>query len=95
MTTTTYPHVLIDQPEDGCVETMGWVEATVDEDKARDMLAEFCCDESGDSPYRPTGPAERVHLRLVNPAQDWEFQRWVQCKPTAKSGVLFWKIVVD
>lgn len=87
-------YVLVDQPEDGYVETCGWVEASVDEDKARDMLAEFCCDEDGETGYRPTGPARRVHLRLVNPAQDYEYQRWVECRPAAKTAVEFWEVIV-
>lgn len=91
---TDHPTVLIDEPEDGWCETVGWVEAIVDEDRARDALAEFCVDDNGNEPFRPTGPAERVHLRLSNPAADPEDQRWVKCRPAAKTAVEFWEIVV-
>ncbi len=86
--------VLIDQPEDGCCETLGWVEATVTEREAREALAEFCCTEDGDSPFVPTGPAERVLLRLTNPKADYEQQRWTQCTKRAKGATEFWEVVV-
>lgn len=91
---STHPYVLVDAPDEGYVEEVGWVEATVDAPAARDLLAEHCADADGNPPYRPTGVAERVTLRLTNPAQDWEFQRWVECRPTAKTAVWFWKVVV-
>lgn len=88
------PQILVDEPEDGYCETLGWVEAVVGEDEARDALAEFCCDEHGDPPSRPVGSARIVHMRLINPAQDYEYQRWQRCTPRAKTGVEFWEIVV-
>lgn len=91
---TKYPDILLDQAEDGYCETTGWVEAIVTEDEARDALAEFCCDEDGKDPFRPTGPAQRVHMRLVNPAEDYEYQRWVRCRPKAKTAVEFWEVIV-
>lgn len=57
------PIILLDSAEDGCCESLGWVEATVDEDRARDQLAEFCFDEDGETPCRPDcGPARKVTL---------------------------------
>jgi hypothetical protein len=86
--------VLIDQPEDGYADTRGWVEAIVDEERARDLLAEFCMDEDGDLGYRPTGPASRVHLCVEDPEQDVEDQRWVPVKPEDERAVEFWEVVV-
>lgn len=87
------PRVLIDQPEDGWCEDVGWVEATVPEARARELLAEFCCDERGDSPSKPTGPARRVFMRLSNPKADYEDQRWVLCTARAKTAIEFWEVI--
>lgn len=88
------PQVLVDQPDDGYCENVGWVEASVSEREAREQLAEFCCDEDGNTPFTPTGPAERVLMRLTNPKADWEYQRWVRCTARAKGAVEFWEVVV-
>lgn len=88
-TTTADPVVLLDQPEDGYCEEFGWVEASVGEERARELLAEFVGE---DPPQRPTGPATRVTMRLRNPAADYEARRWVACSSTAKSGREFWQI---
>lgn len=85
------PDVLIDSPWDGICESRGWVEACVPEDRARDVLAEFCLDEDGNEGARPIGPAKRVHLRCANPRADVEEQRWVPCRPTAKTAVEFYE----
>lgn len=89
-----WPLVLIDQPDDGYCEERGWVEAIVDEDEARDTLAEFCADDEGNDPHRPTGPITLVYLRLTNPAADYELQRWTPCRETAKTARPFWEVVV-
>lgn len=82
--------VLVDAPWDGGCEDRGWVSADVSEDRARDLLTEFCVDEDG-NPARPLGPAKRVWLRLTNPAADHEEQQWKLCKPTAKTAVAFYE----
>lgn len=82
--------VLIDNPWDGYAEAWCYVEATIHEDKARDLVTEFCVDEDGE-PARPIGPATEVYLRLTNPAADYEDQRWTKCKPTAKTAVRFYE----
>jgi hypothetical protein len=94
MAETTYPLVLIDDPADGLCENFGWVEATVGEDRARDLLAELGVvgDPASDGYARPTGPAKRVFLRLHNPHEYFEEQRWDPCRPDAEGAHEFWMI---
>ena len=95
MIKVTHPVVLIDQPWDGYAEDLGWVEATVDEDKARDILAEFCLDEDGNTGYRPTGPASREWLvRDSEPKPNAEDEMWHAAKAETEGAVEFWKVVV-
>lgn len=65
------PLVLVDQWDDKCCEQWGWVETTVSEDRAREVLAEFCVTEDGESPARPTGPATRVWVRPDAHGEVW------------------------
>ncbi len=90
MAAERYPHVLMDTP-DGYCEERGWVEACVSEDRARDLLTEFCLTEDGNDGARPVGPVKRVHLRLRNPAAHWEDQLWVPCRPQAKTAIEFYE----
>ncbi len=69
------PVILLDMPEDGGCEECGWVEATVNENMARDALADCCCGAEGESPYRPTGPATKVRLVPMDMNMD-EWTRW-------------------
>jgi hypothetical protein len=92
--TTTTPRILIDQPWDGYAETLGWVEATVTEDQARDALTEFCMTEDGEMGYRPTGPAKREWLMLEEPKPNAEDEMWVEAPANGPGAVEFWAIVV-
>lgn len=87
----------MDNSEDGCCETTGWVEATVSEDVARDHLAEFCFDEDGDSPHRPEcGPAVKVWLQ-PNPADRTPYDEektWVNCGAYDPGSRVFWEIKI-
>lgn len=84
------PHILVDAPWDGGCEHTGWVEACVPEDRAREMLTEFCWDEDGHE-ARPVGPAKRVWLRLISPAVDIEDQRWESCDAAAQGALEFFE----
>jgi hypothetical protein len=83
--------VLIDAPWDGWCEERGWVSTDVTEDRARDLLAEFCADEHGDNGARPIGLAKRVWLACVNPDEDHEDQRWEPCEPDAPGAIQFYE----
>lgn len=83
------PIVLIDQPEDGYCESVGWVEATLSEEEARDFLSEWCVDEDGNDGFVPTGPAKRVKLS-PQPGVIPEEERWYE----DEDGQEFWEIVV-
>lgn len=72
--------VLMDQPEDAMCEERGWVEATVGEDEARDLLAPFCVGEDDDEPVRPCGEAKRVWLRVTEPGPHADEDRWYACE---------------
>lgn len=94
--TVSVPIVLIDAPDDDACEEAGWVETTVSESEARDLLAPLCCDAEGERPHRPNfGAATRVWLRPRvrtdvgggEPAEDWADA--VEGEPNARE---FWKI---
>ena len=87
----SFPEVLVDDP-DGGIQMFGWVEAVVDEAEARKVLEDDACllQRAGAS-----SPVKRLHLRLVNPAADPEFRRWVKCSARAKTGRGFWQIEVE
>lgn len=73
------PTILLDAAGEGYCESRGWVEASVSEGRARDLLAPFCSDEHGESPCRPDcGPARKVILApSTDPAtSDPEAARW-------------------
>jgi hypothetical protein len=77
---TQHAMVLIDEPDEERCESHGWVEATVSEATARDLLAEYCADENGNSPARPQGEAKLVWLRASAPAKHPENERWAACE---------------
>jgi hypothetical protein len=73
--------VLMDAPDDGYCENFGWVEATVPEADAGQMLAGLCMDEDGNT-------GEHVYPRVA-PTRVWlrsdghdEAERWTKCDPT-------------
>lgn len=74
--------VLIDQPEDAMCDERGWVETTVSEGQARDLLVPFCFDGEEDSPVRPCGEARRVWLRVTEPGPHADEDRWYACEST-------------
>lgn len=100
--TVTHPLLLIDQPEDGYMETLGWIEATVSEDEARDRLTEFCCDADGEMGFRPTGPAERKWLKpqielgseeYLTALNEGYSVMWDAADPQSDGAVEFWEVV--
>lgn len=79
-----YPLVLCDTYDEGICENRGWVEATVDEERARDVLAEFCVDEYGKLDYRPEcGPAKKVWLA----PKDTDAEEWLLCGPVTPGAI--------
>lgn len=87
---STSPLVLVDTPEDGYCDAVGWVEATVSEDEARVLLSEWCVDEDGEDGLVPVGPAKRVKLS-PQPGAHPDEERWYE----ADDGIDFWEIVVE
>lgn len=72
MSDAPQPIVLLDSPEDGYCEETGWVEATVDQERARDLLAEFRTSEDGDeTPFRPVGAVTPVKLVPASDPAKW------------------------
>jgi hypothetical protein len=68
------PFILIDAPEDGCIEECGWVEATVSAERACELIVPLC-DE-----FRPdlAGVTRVTLVPLKDPAKgDDEAQRWL------------------
>lgn len=83
--------ILLDQPEDELCEGRGWVETSVGEDEARDLLAPYCFDEDDKNPWRPdVGPATRVWLKPENPGPDEGL--WHPAEPGEPGAVEFWEI---
>lgn len=83
--------ILVDQPEDGYIERVGWVAGAPSERAARDMLTEFCVDDDGEPGHRPCGPAEVVFLRS-NGGVD-EDERWEDCSSSDDGACAFWKVM--
>ena len=89
MNKTLEPLVLFDEPDDACCESRGWVETTVTEDQARDILAPHCFDDDYEQPCRPDcGAGKRVWLR----PEDEYAERWGPCEPNAYNSLEFWEI---
>lgn len=76
---TASPIVLIDDPEEGYCESTGWVQTTVDENQARDLLVPFVWAEDGDSHARPVGESKRVWFYVADPGEYPEEDRWEAC----------------
>lgn len=87
------PLVLVDDP-DGVCEAKGWVEGTVSEAEARNLLAELATDEDGE-PRRPDGTASKVWLRRVREGEDFGEEEWLPCEPLDDDAVEFWEIVTS
>jgi hypothetical protein len=92
MIDSRHPLILFDTYDDGYCEEKGWVEATVDENEARDILAEYCFDEDGKEGFRPVGSAKKVYMR----PEDEYAERWVICPATEKDDSIIkcWEIHV-
>lgn len=89
MNNTSDPIMLFDSEDEvnNC-----WVEAIVTEDEARDLCAPFCCDEDGESPYRPVGDASK---QFLCPTDFYgEIWRYEKCDSSTKSAREFWSIAV-
>lgn len=84
------PLVFFDTYDEGYCEDKGWVEATVTEDKARDILAEYCFDEDGREGFRPVGSIKKVYLC----PEDKYAEGWTICSQTEKKSIEFWEIYV-
>lgn len=84
------PMVLMDEPEDGYCELQGWVEATVEIDAARGLLAPFCLGPDGNPPALPIGEPARVWLAPSDPQAHVDDQRWTACEPGAAGAREFW-----
>lgn len=82
--------VLLDSPNDGVCEFLGWVEAIIGEEAARSLLAPFCCDEDGETGVRPSGQATRVLLSPDGPVDD-ESTLWDTYDPPGPDARWFWQ----
>jgi hypothetical protein len=71
-----------------------WVETSVTESEARDLVAPFCTDEDGESPFRPVGDAVkqwwRAEVMMGSDSQDDE--EWIRV--AQGHGREFWAISV-
>lgn len=90
--TTDEPIVLLDQGEDGYCEDHGWVEATVDEGRARILISTWTLTPDGNGLGGwPVEPATRAWLRPSRERGDW----WIHCDARDNGAVEFWQFDVS
>jgi len=86
------PLILMDQPEDGWCESLGWVQATVNESEARLLLAEWCADEDGEMTGAVPDCGRARIVRLAPEAGDGDYGTWYPCDEGAVGALIFWEI---